>query len=393
MNVTIRHLEGEEMLNALYALNMYSLHSSPPFQNKEEWTAVVRERKGVTCYAAFEDETPVSIAVSTAMTQNMRAKLFPASGVWGVATAPAVRRKGYCRQAMANLLAAERASGKAFSNLYPFRESFYERLGYVSFPLTKIAKIAPQALAPILKMDSEGEIELKLIGEAYDTYRTYLSEMRHYTHGMAFFDIGDRAMANRNLLWVALAKFAGKIEGLMLYRLLGEEVAKFNFVASRFYARTSRARYLMLNWIARHVDQADRAELWLAADETPETWLSDLQVKVESPIRAAMSRVLDVEKIGGMGAGAGNFSARVIDPLCPWNEGFWRFEARDGKLHVSQTSSADCEMTIQGLSALIAGTHDLQDFPLRGWGNPTPDLQAIQRKMFPRTSPFLHENF
>jgi hypothetical protein len=179
----------------------------------------------------------------------------------------------------------------------------------------------------------------------------------------------------------------------MLYRVLGEEVTKFNFEALRFYYQTSRARYLMLNWIARHIDQAERAELWLPADEYPETWLADFQVKIESVIRAAMCRVLDVEKIGGMNVGEGNFSARIIDPLCPWNEGVWCFESNQGKLQVSKTSKADCELTIPGLTTLIAGVHDPQDIPLRSWGDVDASIQAVQHGIFPGMNPFLHENF
>jgi predicted acetyltransferase len=393
MQATIRNLQGEAMLDALYVLNQYAFHPSPPFQNKEEWLSFVRGRKGVTCHAVIEAETPVSIAASTAMTQNMRGELFPASGVWGVATSPTARRKGYCREVMGSLLFAERESGKIFTNLYPFRESFYERLGYVAFPLTKIARFTPDSLAPLLKMDSDGQLELKLISEGFEAYRAYLVQMRQSRHGMGFFDIPEPAAINRNALWAGLAMFGGQLEGVMLYRMQGEEVGKFNFSAVRFYYQTSRARYLMLNWIARHVDQADRAELWLPADEYPETWLADMQVKVESAIRPAMCRILDVEKIGGMGVGEGSFSAHITDPLCPWNEGAWRFEAHAGILQVSKSTQADCELTIQGLSALVSGTHDPQDFPLRGWGNPTPELQAVQRSMFPRLCPFMHEMF
>jgi predicted acetyltransferase len=354
---------------------------------------IVRERKGMTCFAVFEGETPVSIVVSTPLTQNMRGKLYPASGVWGVSTAPSARRKGYCREAMARLLAAEWESGKAFSNLYPFRESFYERMGYVSFPLTKIARMTTQSLAPLLKMELGGELKLQYIGDAYDTYREYLAEMRQHRHGMAMFDFGDPGRAKQNRLWTTLAKFDGKIEGVMLYCILGEEVTKYNFAAYRFYYQTSRARYLMLSWIARHIDQAERAEIWLSEDEYPETWLSDLQVKVESSIRPAMSRVLDIQKISGMRVGEGSFKARVIDPLCPWNEGCWRFESDNGGLQVSKVSTADCDLTIQGLTSLIAGVHDPQDFPLRGWGNPDLDLQSSLREMFPRMNPFMHEMF
>jgi predicted acetyltransferase len=393
MNTTIRHLQGEAMLDALFTLNQYSLHPSPPFQNKDEWLAIVSGRRGVTCHAMFEEELPVSVAASTAMTQNIRGKLFPASGVWGVSTSPAARRKGYCRQTMTSLLAAEKETGKIFSNLYPFRESFYERLGYTPFPLTKIARFTTSSLNPLLKINSEGEIELQLISAAFPTYREFLAEMRQSRHGMAFFDFGDQSAANRNQLWAALARFNGQIEGLMLYRIQGEDVTKFNFSAVRFYYKTSRARYLMLNWISRHVDQADRVELWLSADEFPESWLADLQVKVESAIRPAMNRVLDVENLNGMCVGEGSFSAKIIDPLCPWNEGAWLFEGSEDSFKVTKTINADCELTIQGLTALVAGTHAPQDFPLRGWGDPDPVLQSIQSQMFPRLCPYLHEMF
>lgn len=393
MNITIRGLQGEAMLEALFPLTQYAFHPSPPFENKEEWYARIRERQGLSCRAVFEDETPVSIAVSSTMTQNMRGALYPASGVWGVASHPTARRKGYVRQAMASLLAVERENGKAFSNLWPFRESFYERLGYVSFPLMKIARFSPQALASLTKRDLEGEIELKLMGEAYETYRQYLAAKMRLTHGMTTFDFGDQAMANRNRSWAAFARFNGEIEGVMLYSLQGEEVTKFNFSATRFYYQTARARYLLLSWIARHIDQADRAEIWLPGDEIPESWLVDLQLKSESTIRAAMSRVLDVVKIGGMQVGDGNFTAQINDPLCPWNEGVWRFEGCDGRLLVSEASGAECEFTIQGLTALIAGTHDPEDFALRGWGNPGAETRAVLRNMFPRLYPYLHENF
>jgi predicted acetyltransferase len=389
----IRQLQGQEMLDQLYALNSYSLHPSPPYQDHQEWESIVRERQGITCYAAYEGDQAVSVAVSTPMTQNMRGKLFAASAIWGVSTFPSARRKGFCRQVMARLLSTDREAGRVFSNLYPFRESFYERLGYVAFPMTKIARIPALSLSPCLKMETGGEIRLQYIGEAYDAYREYLAQMRLHKHGMTLFDFGDRVRANQNLIWIASAMFNGEVEGLMLYRILGEEVSKYNFSATRFYYLTSRARYLMLNWIARHIDQANRVEIWVPADEYPETWLSDLEVKVDTPPHPAMSRVLDVENINGMLIGEGSFSVRIVDPLCPWNEGNWRFESVDGLLEVSRASTAECELTIQGLTALISGAHDPQDIPLRNWGATDSRIQAIQGVMFPKQYPFMHEVF
>ncbi len=393
MKTSIRQIQGEEMYNTLFTLNSYSLAASPPIRNRDEWDTIVRQRQGMNCHTLFEDENPVSIAVSTPMKQNVRGKLFPACGVWGVSTFPTARRKGYCRQVIASLLSSDHDSGKTFSNLYPFRESFYERLGYVAFQLTKIAKFSPLSLSPLLKKDIGGEIKLQFIGEANDIYREYLTRMREKRHGMAFFDYADMGRVNQNLFWTAQAEVDGKIEGLMLYRILGEEVGKYNFEAIRFYYTTSRARNLLLGWIARHIDQADRVELWLPEDEYPECWLADIQVKVESAVRPAMSRVLDVEKIGGMQVGEGSFSAKIIDPVCPWNEGVWHFESVGGSLGVSRSRDTDLELTIQGLSALVSGVPDPQDFSLRGWGNPDPPQITSLRAMFPPMRPFMHEIF
>jgi predicted acetyltransferase len=393
MSINVRHLIGEEMLNTLYQLNSYSLHPSPPLQDREEWMGIVRERQGMNCFAVFEDDIPVSVVVSTPMTQNMRGKLFPASGVWGVSTLPSGRRKGYCRQAMRSLLESDRESGKGFTNLYPFRESFYERLGYVAYPLMKIARFETQSLSPLLRMELGGEIRLQYVSEAYEMYREYLVDMRTKRHGMALFDHGDLGRVKQNLFWVATAEFEGHIEGLMMYRTLGQEVSKYTFMAGRFYYQTSRARYVLLNWIARHIDQADKAELWLSQDEYPETWLADMQVKLEASIHPAMSRVLDIEKLSGMEVGQGSFTAKIIDPLCSWNEGCWRFASEGGKLSVQKSVTSDCELTIQGLTALISGIHEPQDMALRGWGNPDENIQACLRGLFPRMNPFMHEMF
>jgi predicted acetyltransferase len=390
---TIRQVKGEEMLEVKYPLGSYAFNSSPPLPDKEEWKDLVRHRQGVTCLAAFEEDTAVATAAYTAMTQNVRGALFGMGGVWGVATHPAARHKGYCRELTARLLACMHASGQSLSGLYPFRESFYERLGYVTLPQIRKARFAPLTLRPLLKQDLGGAVELMLSGEGYEAYRDYLHQMQAHTHGMAMFDVGDKVSAQRNRAWLALARVGGEPVGLMLYDLRGEKETEFNLRAWRFYYRSSQGKYLLLQWIARHIDQANRVELWLPPFELPETWLADMDVTVETAYFTPMGRVVDVAGIGGMRTGPGRFSARIADPLCPWNEGIWHFETVDGALQVHPAKQAGCELSVQALAALIYGTHDPGDFTFRGWGNPSPEVQATMRTMFPRMLPHIHEIF
>lgn len=393
-DTTIRRLSTEETLEVLFPLTQYAFHSSPPFRDREEWEEVIRQRKDMATFAVFEDENAVATVVSTPMTEQVRAKLYGASAVWGVTTDPSARRQGYCRRLMASLLAADRDEGRPLSCLYPFRESFYDRLGYATFPLPFKATFAPSALAPLLKKDLGGEVERMLIGDGYDTYRRYVKRLQGRMHGMGVFIHGQKERAQReNRSWLALAKVDGEVAGLMLYRLEGDTVTQFTLRAMRFYYDTSRAKYLLLQWIARHVDQASEVELWLPPFEHPETWLADMRVSTEALERAPMGRVVDVADIGGMETGPGRFTARVSDPLCPWNEAVWSFQAVDGHLQIGTASQAECELSIQAVAALIYGTQDPADFFFRGWGDPPAPVQARMRTMFPPRVPYLHEYF
>jgi hypothetical protein len=71
----------------------------------------------------------------------------------------------------------------------------------------------------------------------------------------------------------------------------------------------------------------------------------------------------------------------------------WQFETVDGCLQVGPAQEAECEMSIQALSALVYGTHDPADWPFRGWGDPPAAVQATLRSVFPPLTPFLHEYF
>jgi predicted acetyltransferase len=393
-NITIRKMPTEDMLKILFPLTGYAFHSSPPFRDEEKWRERLLRREGVTYFALFEDEAPVGSIASTAMTQQVRGKVFGSGVIWGVVTHPAARRRGYCRRLMVQALASDREAGRPMSTLYPFRESFYERMGFVTLPLLRKAKFAPSGLAPLLNKELGGEVEMVLIGDGFDAYRDYLYRLQRRVHGMGIFDHRSKAQAQiDNGSWLAQAKVDSELVGLILYQLKGERPTKLVLTAHRFYYDSSQAKYLLLQWLARHVDQVSEIELWLPPYEQPETWLSDLKVRIETPARAAMGRVVDLAKIGGMQVGDGRFAAKVRDPLCPWNESVWQFEADGGVLRVSRAEEAACELSIQAVTSLVYGTHDPGDFAFRGWGDPSPEVEATMRAMFPPKTPYLHELF
>ena len=45
-SVTIRPVEGDEMHDILFLLDNYAFRPTPPFPNREEWDARLKNRKG-----------------------------------------------------------------------------------------------------------------------------------------------------------------------------------------------------------------------------------------------------------------------------------------------------------------------------------------------------------
>ncbi len=393
--IEIRQVDGEQMLDILYWLDNYAFQPTPPFPNREEWEARIKTRVGTPYYAVFEAGKGVAIAACPKMTQNLRGRIFNMGGFADVSTRPEARRKGYSRRLIQYAFEQLVADGDVLSSLYPFRESFYERLGYVTFPQTRQAIFKPEAIAPLLKQDLEGEVELLFLGDGYDAYRAYVQQMQPGVHGMAMFNDyeGQKEAAQANRSWLALARVAGEVAGLMVYTLKGDQIMNYDFRAVRFYYRTSQAKYLLLAWLGRHIDQAAKIELWLPSYEQPNTWLADIRPKLEPVFVAPMGRVLDVSAISGMEVGPGSFRAAILDPHCPWNNGMWTFDGRSGFLDVTPSQAADCSLTIQGLSALVYGVNHPGDFQVRGWGDPSPELQSTLRTMFPPKLPYLHEYY
>ena len=392
-NTTIHQVQGDKAVEVLHQLASYAFRSSPPLFDREKRAELVEQRKGVIYFALYENGTPVACAASTPMSQQVRGTTYGMGGLFDVATHPGARRKGYARRVLTRLFAAIREDGRPLLSLYPFRELFYERMGYVTFPQYRKVTIDPTALRPVLDMELGGEVELMPIGDGYDEYLDYVRKYQQRVHGMAVFDHKDIGLVKHNSYWLALAKVAGEVVGLMMYDLRGETVAEFKLRARCFYYNTSQGRYLLLAWIARHIDQANQVEINLPPFEHPETWLANLEVTPGSIYRAPMARVLDVGQIDGMQIGSGSFSAHITDAMCEWNEGRFQFESVDGTLAVTPTDKAECDLGIQAISALVYGTHDPADFAIRDWGNPSREVQATMREMFPPLLPYLHEHF
>ncbi|NJP07666.1 MAG: GNAT family N-acetyltransferase [Chloroflexaceae bacterium] len=390
--ITVQQLAGDEHLDILAEFAGYAFGPSPPLPDSHIVKRHATWYDESMVLAAYRDDEPLAIAVATPMTQHVRGLIVPMAGIRMVTTHPAARRQGLVRILLTRLFSMMRDRGIVVSTLYPFRESFYERFGYVRFPKPRIVTFSPVPLQPLLHLNLEGQVSRMPIREGFAYYWDCLQRQQQQTHGMALTsEKAALAIKDTNDVWLAWARVADTPVGAMIYRIVGT-TEQHRMIVQRFHALDIRGRYLLLEWFARHIDQINEIEVQLPAFERPETWTADLDIRLSTCL-GPMGRVIDIARLNGIACGPGQFTAQIRDEYCPWNEGSYAFECIDGRLHIQRVQQAACILTIQAISSLIYGTHEPAMFAMRGWGCPDAALQSTMTSMFPLMQPYLHESF
>ncbi|MEM7657922.1 MAG: GNAT family N-acetyltransferase [Bacteroidota bacterium] len=387
-------LDGISGLKQASWLRQFAFDSTPPIRDlekeEEKWGSFFELSDG---YLAIQDGQTVACAFDVAFEQQIRGTILPMAGIGSVAVHPEYRRQGFAKLTLSRLFQGAKERGAVVSCLFPFLESFYERMGYVSFPYRLSMSFPVEKLQALLKMPMSGRVRLLSLQKDYETYRRFTRKYFEQTHGFAWKEEGwwDRKHRDRNSFWLATAESAtGEIVGMMPYQSVGMQD---RLVAERMFYLNQEGKYLLLNWLARYMGQAGQIQLNLPASGLEAPFLPNLNPKI-SAITPPMGRVLQFSALQGLKVGAGTCRISITDPLCPWQEGAYELSAGlDHRLHIKPIPTSSNQLKAQAISALIYGTHDPAEFSFRGWG--TLDASAIQdlRDLFPRQSPYLHEEF
>ena len=394
--IEIREVSAEEYVDIGLPIGQYAFGASPQEPNLDEARRNLPYYEHAHSFIGYAEGKAQAALTSFEMTQNVRGAVRPMGGIGGVASMPAGRRQGIVRRMFAHVFGHYRDAGVPISSLYPFRDSFYERLGYAGFPHPRYLSLDPSSLAPLVRHPIPGTCEQVTIRNGFEAWRAFLERHQQHTHGFALKHRSNAAqLRDENAWWLALARCQGEVVGAMQFRITGYGG---KLIADTFYADSSIGRYLLLDWVGRHADQVKEAIIEVASDAYPELWYRDVEATVSSKVEhawtGAMGRVVDVAKLGGIAAGEGEVTVEIRDPLCPWNDGTFTFRGDGGTLSVTPSGAEPAtELTIQAVSALVFTGHDPADFPFRGWGDPDAATQAALRAIFPPAVPDIHEKF
>jgi predicted acetyltransferase len=386
----IRQVVGDERLHTAFSLYPYAFDGVPPGPAAEDLRGSLPFHEGNHTLVLEEGGRTLATAAAIPTHQNLRGTVLPMAAIAWVATHPGARRQGHSRRLMHQLHRDMLDQGHWLAALYPFHPSFYDKLGYVGFPLNRTATLRPEELVPLLDVRLPGEVTWHGIRDGFPVYRAFQKRLLAERHGFMFtpdyravrvLEAGDR--------WLATATVDGDVVGLLTYRIDGYGGCLH---ADELLYTSALGRALLLQYLAQHAYQVSRIVITIAPDEFPETWATCLTVRTEAEAAFPaspflMARLLSMDALRGVPCGPGRVEVELVDDQLLG--GRYRLDGAGGRIKVTTARGAGEKaiLTASGLSGLAYGVLDPIDVVARGLGD-VPDAAAIElRSLLPRRTP------
>lgn len=299
---------------------------------------------------------------------------MPAMGLGTVAMAPTQRQRGLGGRLVETALRAARERGDLLTSLYPFRASFYGRLGYGMAGEAYQHHLPPSALPASEERDRieilRGEDGVDEVGELYEAWApTQTGQVRRTARLWRELALGpDRIL-------VGYRGAAGRLEGYALASYPIKLPPDERYLSVDEHAWLSpEARRGIYGWLASLGDQWRAIVLRTLPEHRFMDWLREPRLAAGRmpgwglwfPSAALMSgpmlRLLDVEgawRLRRVQADASlTLALDVQDAQIPENAGPWRLRLADGEVEVERGEGAadlSLALPVQTLSRLFVG--------------------------------------
>jgi len=369
------------------------------------------KRFELTCDENFlveVDKQIVANARAIPFEQNIRGNLVKMNGIAMVVSAPEMRRRGYVRELMNYLLKKMYNDGFDTSTLYPFKDTFYGRYGYVNAPPFYKIEINPNVLRKWRNLPEGYTVKRERLSDVFNLYKELHQEAMLKIHGgVPRSEKRWKEYEGPSPVWCAVAyNDTGKVEGILLYITKGfssgfswSEEGTLNTIQNAFFTRTAKAKAAIFGYLYLHADQIVKITLPIYVNETDYyPWFSDyfmVDYKLENIFMARIVNVkTTLEKIHSQVDG--KIILKITDDIIEQNNGFYEITANKKKISVKTIKDAKdyTELTIEGITALVYGLLTTDEIEAFSWfkTNSNDDKKLLD-EMFPPKKPTLTEGF
>ncbi len=318
--------------------------------------------------------------------QSVRGVIKSMGGIGGVWTYPEYRNRGCVKALMKSVFLEMRMQGICVSMLTPFKESFYESLGYAIANSTNEITIPIASLSNYLKLPNQNnwscdrfpatEVRDILSNFLYENLRSHT--IKPHSHGLAItnFTYDQWWHLHRQKLCVVLKRehqpVALAIYGIDSSGNLSMSDRQIEISSIFWTDLTSRDR--LFAFFASHRDQIHSLKMPVPLNANVHSWLNNAGKLQSSITEPWMIRIVDiVEALNGLPITCEPFNFAISDPQCSWNESIFRVDSDRGSLAVKRYNSdvqniaIDFRATITGISALIYGTYTISELVHKQW--------------------------
>lgn len=311
-----------------------------------------------------------------AMRQHLGGALIPMLGLASVATAPTARRRGVGRALCVHALRVGRERGDLVSVLYPFRPSFYRRLGWGVAGELESHHFSPSALPAYDEAAGVRAAEEDDYGSIMHCY----SRVAARSNGLIERDGGIWAFHLSQERVFPFLYEANGVSGYILARFApGSAPGEGLLSVVELVAEDDVAYRGLLGWLALQRDQVREVRYDARPDERFEFRLEDprppgfrparrLWYPTAHRIRGPMLRIIDLPGLfeartrWGMVEGEA-FTSRleVEDAELPENSGPWTLTLADGRMRVRRGGDGGMVEAVLGtdmatLAEIFVGT-------------------------------------
>jgi predicted acetyltransferase len=324
------------------------------------------------CLAVWDKGEMVSSLVNLPLKQNVRGSIKQLSGIGNVATYPECRDKGYIRALFKEAYRDMKNRGQSVSMLQPFKESFYNKVGYVSTNRELKIKFNVSGLQHYLDfIGKDWQIERRTDEKSQKLFMEYTSRQALNHHGMVIYDELQEGWVKgiyEDNLFIFI-RYKGEIKAACRYVKKNETIT-----IKEIYWSSLESRKVIFSYFARHRNQVWIIEMYVPMGVNFFSWFYDMRNMYEFKVCEGpwMVRIVDVlEAFDGLKLkGSGKMVWQVKDDMCAWNNGTYLFEVKAGASSFTRLDSAgkyDLIGDIKGFSSLLYGGLSLAETLDRGW--------------------------
>ncbi len=315
------------------------------------------------------------------LTLHLWGRAYRAMGLAAVAVEPGARRRGVGRWMCERALERARTGGSVLSLLYPYRVSFYSRLGYTLAGELHRYRFSPAEL-PLFA--ERAHVERADSSAAVEKVRALYDRVARESNGLLVRPPGAwEFLEGGGTVTCLFRNSEGGAEGYMVVEPARRMRHGRRELRVREVVAESADGYRgLLGWLSAQRGQWDR----LVYDALPGEGLHRVLSHPERPgaprtrglwfesariLRGPMLRILDVEALLGGGEGVNGDGAllAVRDPQIPDNEGVWRAGTQGARKVQDKPGDGALPVSL-ATDLLVAGSLPGVPSPPEGWTPP-----------------------